>query len=67
VGCRVVGTDGHDIGTVRAVVPSPAHDLLLVEHGGGEALVPFVRDIVPEVDVAGRRVVVDAPSGLLEP
>ena len=34
--------------------------------GGAEALVPFVEAIVPEVDVEGGRVVVDAPPGLLE-
>ena len=33
---------------------------------GSEALVPFVEAIVPEVDVAAGRVVVDAPPGLLE-
>jgi 16S rRNA processing protein RimM len=29
-------------------------------------LVPFVRDIVPVVDVAGGRVVLDPPEGLLD-
>jgi len=31
-----------------------------------EALVPFVREIVPEVDLPGRRVLVDPPPGLFE-
>ena len=29
-------------------------------------LIPFVREIVPQVDVAGGRVVVDSPEGLLD-
>ena len=33
---------------------------------GVEALVPFVEALVPEVDIAGGRVVVDAPPGLLD-
>ena len=33
---------------------------------GGTALVPFVTAIVPEVDLAGGRVVVDPPEGLLD-
>ena len=33
---------------------------------GGTAYLPFVEAIVPEVDVAGGRVVVDPPDGLLE-
>ena len=33
---------------------------------GREAEVPFVAAIVPEVDVDGGRVVLDAPAGLLD-
>ena len=66
VGCDVVDPQGTGLGTVRAVMPSPAHDLLLVDHDGVEVLVPFVREIVPDVDVAARRVVVDAPAGLFD-
>lgn len=66
VGCDVVDPQGTGLGTVRAVMPSPAHDLLLVDHAGVEVLVPFVREIVPAVDVAARRVVVDAPAGLFD-
>lgn len=66
VGCDVVDPQGIGLGTVRAVMPSPAHDLLLVDHAGVEVLVPFVREIVPDVDVVARRVVVDAPAGLFD-
>jgi 16S rRNA processing protein RimM len=34
--------------------------------GGGTALIPFVSQIVPTVDLAGGRVVVDPPEGLLD-
>jgi 16S rRNA processing protein RimM len=34
--------------------------------GGGEALVPFVEAIVPEVDLDAGRVVIDPPAGLLD-
>jgi 16S rRNA processing protein RimM len=44
----------------------PAHDVLVVrETGGARTLVPFVRAIVPVVDVPGGRVVIDPPGGLL--
>jgi 16S rRNA processing protein RimM len=44
-----------------------AQDLLVVRlSSGGEALVPFVEAIVPEVDVEGGRVVLNPPPGLLE-
>ena len=35
-------------------------------HQHGELLVPFVAAIVPEVDVAAGRLVIDPPPGLLE-
>jgi 16S rRNA processing protein RimM len=58
---------GARVGAVREVVHGAGGDLLVVDRdGGGEALVPFVREIVPEVDVPGGRIVVDPPAGLLE-
>ena len=65
-GLAAVGPDGALLGTVREVVHAPASDLLVLQTGHGEALVPFVREIVPQVDLAGRRVVVDPPPGLLD-
>ncbi|MET0237673.1 MAG: ribosome maturation factor RimM [Kibdelosporangium sp.] len=59
--------DGTVIGTVREVAHSLGGELLVVDKtDGGELLVPFVREIVPEVDIAGRRVVLDPPEGLLD-
>jgi 16S rRNA processing protein RimM len=65
-GLKAVLLDGTEIGVVREVVHCPGGELLAIERPTGEALVPFVREIVPEVDVAGGRVVVDPPEGLLE-
>lgn len=59
--------DGTALGTVREVLHSPGGELLALDVEGREVLVPFVRAIVPTVDVAGGRVVVDPPEGLLDP
>ena len=67
VGLRVVGTDGTDLGSVARVDHAPASDLLvLAKTGGGTALIPFVSQLVPTVDLAAGRVVVDLPDGLLD-
>lgn len=67
VGLRVVSTDGTDLGSVDRIDHAPASDLLvLAKTGGGTALIPFVSQIVPTVDLAAGRVVVDLPEGLLE-
>ena len=65
-GLVAVGLDGTVLGTVCEVVHAPASDLLVLATDRGEALVPFVRAIVVEVDVAGSRVVLDPPAGLLD-
>ena len=66
VGLRVEGTDGRLLGEVVGLDPGPAHDVLVVrELGGQRTLVPFVRAIVPVVDVRAGRVVLEPPGGLL--
>jgi 16S rRNA processing protein RimM len=65
-GCSVFLPDGTAAGEVAGVIHGPAQDLLEIrEVAGGMALVPFVRALVPLVDVEARRVVVDPPAGLL--
>ncbi len=67
VGLRAETPDGRELGTVAAVQHLPAQDLLVVRSTAGEeVLVPFVTAIVPEVDVAGGRLVMDPPGGLFE-
>jgi len=66
VGLRAERVDGTVLGEVVGHQVLPAHDALLVrEPSGTRTLVPFVRAIVPVVDLAGGRVVLDPPDGLL--
>ncbi len=66
VGLRAELADGTVVGEVVGLEHLPAQDALLVrEPDGARTLVPFVRAIVPVVDVAGGRVVLDPPAGLL--
>ncbi len=57
---------GADLGPVRDVLHAGGADYLVLDLEGREVLVPFVRAIVPTVDLAGGAVVIDAPDGLLE-
>ncbi|MBI1377762.1 MAG: ribosome maturation factor RimM [Frankiales bacterium] len=66
-GLRVVGVDGAPIGTVGDVVHLPGQDLLsVVREDGREVLVPFVAELVPDIDVEAGVVTVAPPPGLLE-
>jgi 16S rRNA processing protein RimM len=66
VGCRVLTEDGRDLGRVLRIEGSPAQDLWVVGDESREHLVPAVAEIVREVDLGGRRVVIRPPKGLLE-
>lgn len=55
-GCAVVCADGRALGVVGGLRALPSCEVLEV----GELLVPMVSDAVLEVDVAARRIVVDA-------
>jgi 16S rRNA processing protein RimM len=65
VGLAVV-RDGAPIGTIARVEHFPAQDLLVVSVGNREVLVPFVKAIVPSVDIERRIVIVTPPAGLFE-
>lgn len=66
VGSRVTLPDGSEVGEVSDVIVRPAQDLLQIETPRGPRLVPFVTEIVTEVDPEARRVVIDPPEGLLD-
>lgn len=66
VGLTAYDQAGRELGTICRVEHPPAHDLLVVARPEGEALVPFVKALVPEVDLVTRAVTIDAPGGLFD-
>ncbi|MCF8525419.1 MAG: ribosome maturation factor RimM [Actinobacteria bacterium] len=54
------------VGKVIRVDHLPAQDLLAIETSNGEVLVPFVKQIVPSVDIQKGQVVLTPPAGLFE-
>jgi 16S rRNA processing protein RimM len=68
VGLAAYDVEGTPLGTVTGLVHGGAQDLLTVTTADGrEALVPFVKALVPEVDLDGARVVVADRPGLVTP
>jgi 16S rRNA processing protein RimM len=70
IGLDVLTTSGDLVGTVKDVLHH-GQDLLVVRQTAGherdDALVPFVTAIVPDVDIAAGRLIIDPPPGLLGP
>ncbi|MBO1769063.1 ribosome maturation factor RimM [Agrococcus sp. TF02-5] len=61
-----VWREGERVGRVVRVDAMPAQDMLIVEIAGDEVMIPFVKAIVPEVDLRAGRIVITPPPGLLE-
>jgi 16S rRNA processing protein RimM len=67
VGLRVFdGVAGEWLGRVSAFVFGAANDLMVIPYQGKELLVPFVRQIVREIDFEGGVIKVELPEGLRE-
>ena len=64
-GLRVETTGGDAVGELERVEHGAAQDLLVIRTPDREVLFPFVSALVPEVDVAGGRIVIDDKPGLL--
>ncbi|RZT13588.1 16S rRNA processing protein RimM [Kribbella sp. VKM Ac-2569] len=68
IGLAVRTTDGADVGEVTDVVHLPSQDLLEIRRTAGNlVLVPMVEELVPEIDIDKRYVVVADRPGLLDP
>lgn len=68
IGLAVVARDGSPLGRIVAVPDFGAGPLLEIapESGGATVLLPFVKAHVPEIDLAGGKVIADPPEGLFE-
>ena len=64
LGMDVVTVQGEPLGRVVEVLSTGANDVYVVRGPEGEVLLPAVAEVVRQVDVAARRMVVDVPPGL---
>lgn len=64
-GFRCISDQGVELGTVSALLTGSAQDILVVtSQSGEEVMVPFVDDIVPEVNSKDRLITLTPPAGL---
>ena len=64
LGMDVFTEEGEHLGTVQDVLNMPASDVYVVRGQGDEILLPVIEDVVREVDVGGRSMVVRLMKGL---
>ncbi len=66
VGVEVFTDEGELLGQVVEVMETGANDVYVVQGKRGEVLIPAVEDVVRELDLTARRMVIALLPGLLE-
>jgi 16S rRNA processing protein RimM len=66
VGMEVVTKEGEMVGKITEVYELRPADLLEVRGPKGEMMIPFLSEIVVDVDADAGRMVIDPPDGLLD-
>jgi len=68
LGCAVRTDAGRALGSVRDVIHTAANDVWsVVDEAETETLIPVIADVIVEVDVSGKRIVVREIPGLTVP
>ena len=62
IGCKAHLVDGDLFGEVIDVLNLPGQDVLVIKNEEGETLIPFVHQLVPEVDIKAKRMTVIPPE-----
>jgi len=61
-GCAVVTDDGEELGKVTEIFRVGGSEIYVVRGSSGETLVPAVADVVKEIDLAAKRIIVNATT-----
>lgn len=64
-GIEVVDRRCGHLGTLKDIFTTAAHDIYVVQGPFGEVLIPVVTRFICDVDLAGKRMMVDLPEGLV--
>lgn len=66
IGFSVIDEKYGEVGEVTGIMDTPQHPILEVEKSGKTALIPWVEEVVLEVNTETEQISVKAPEGLIE-
>ncbi len=66
LGLKAVTEEGITLGSVTEIIATGSNDVYVVSDGIRELLIPAVEDVVLEIDLAGGKMVVSPPPGLMD-
>lgn len=66
IGCTVITDKGEEVGTVKEILTPGANDVWIIKgKNGKEQLIPYIADVVKEIDVIEKKIVITPLEGLL--
>ena len=65
IGLNAITTDGTPLGTVVEILSTGSNEVYVVRAEGREVLIPAIRDVVRQIDLAAGVLVVEPIEGLL--
>lgn len=67
IGCAVYTSAGEHLGVIKEILSPGANDVWVVkQEKGKDILIPYIKDVVIQVDVPARKVVIEPMEGLLD-
>jgi len=66
IGLEVFTNTGALIGRVSEILSTGSNDVYVVDNDGKETLIPAVKDVVKEINLAEKRLTIEAITGLLD-
>lgn len=67
VDCDMYTVEGEKLGTITEVLVPGANDVFVVKQSTGkELLIPFIKDVVKEINIEDKKVVIKVMEGLLD-
>jgi len=66
IGLDIVTLDGESLGVLRKIIETGGNDVYVAEREGREILIPAIEDVIREIDLERKRMVVDLPEGLVD-
>jgi 16S rRNA processing protein RimM len=65
IGFSLIDNQTGEVGTITAVDDSTLNTLFIVEKNDSELLIPAAEEMVTQLDIAGKKIYVTLPEGLL--
>ncbi|TPE68067.1 ribosome maturation factor RimM [Halalkalibacterium halodurans] len=68
IGCSVVTIAGEELGKVKEILSPGANDVWVVQcrRGGKDLLIPYIEQVVKQVDLEKQQITIEPMEGLLE-